>query len=160
MEQWQKDLIKNPPKSAKVYSKEEWEDIVRNELINDGGSQFRGEKNGNFYGHAQTDETRKKISKNNAKYWEGKTGKEHPSFGKERNDSIETARKMGLANKGKPSWNKGRLDLPKHSDETKLKMSLAKKGMKQPTMKCPHCKKIGKSNAMKRWHFDNCKVKK
>lgn len=25
---------------------------------------------------------------------------------------------------------------------------------------CPHCKKEGKENAMKRWHFDNCKLKK
>lgn len=23
---------------------------------------------------------------------------------------------------------------------------------------CPHCGKIGKSNSMKRWHFDNCSV--
>ncbi len=28
------------------------------------------------------------------------------------------------------AWNKGRRDLPKHSEETKLKMSLAKKGKK------------------------------
>lgn len=24
---------------------------------------------------------------------------------------------------------------------------------------CPHCGKCGKSNSMKRWHFDNCKLK-
>ena len=24
---------------------------------------------------------------------------------------------------------------------------------------CPHCNKVGKSNAMKRWHFNNCKTK-
>ena len=24
---------------------------------------------------------------------------------------------------------------------------------------CPHCKKSGKSNSMKRWHFNNCKFK-
>ena len=24
---------------------------------------------------------------------------------------------------------------------------------------CPHCNKIGKSNAMIRWHYDNCKLK-
>ena len=159
MEQWRKDLIDNPPKSALIYSPEEWEDIVKNELMKDGGSQFRGEKNGNFLGHPHTEETKKKISENHAKHWAGKTGNKHPSYGKERPDSIELAKKMGLANKGKPSWNAGRSDLPKHSDETKLKMSLAKKGMEQPIMQCPHCKKIGKSNAMKRWHFDNCKVK-
>lgn len=159
MEQWQKDLINNKPKSARVYTDEEWEHIVLNELMVDGGSQFRGEKNGNFCGHPQTEETRKKISGNHAKYWAGKTGEQHHAYGKARPDSVEVAKKMGSANKGKPSWNAGRSDLPKRSDETKLKMSLAKKGMEQPIMECPHCKKIGKSNAMKRWHFDNCKVK-
>ena len=24
---------------------------------------------------------------------------------------------------------------------------------------CPHCNKIGQSVAMKRWHFDNCKMR-
>ena len=24
-------------------------------------------------------------------------------------------------------------------------------------VKCPHCKKEGGANTMKRWHFDNCK---
>jgi hypothetical protein len=26
-------------------------------------------------------------------------------------------------------------------------------------MECPHCKKVGKGGAMKRYHFDNCKQK-
>jgi hypothetical protein len=159
MEQWQIDLITNPPKSASMYSKEEWEDIVKNELLKDGGSQFRGEKNGNFYGHPQTEETRKKISENHSKYWLGKNGDKHHAYGKARPDNIERMHLLHEARKGVPSWNSGRTDLPKHSDDTKLKMSLAKKGMQQPIMECPHCKKIGKSNAMKRWHFDNCKVK-
>jgi hypothetical protein len=32
------------------------------------------------------------------------------------------------------------------------------KGKTQKTMECPHCGKVG-GNAMKRWHFDNCKNK-
>jgi hypothetical protein len=43
------------------------------------------------------------------------------------------------------------------SEETKAKMSIAKKGMVWPTLTC-HCGKVGSSNAMKRWHFDNCKA--
>ena len=159
MEQWKQDLLDNPPKSSSCYTTEEWEEIVKEELIRDGGSPFRGEKNGNFCGHPQTEETRKKISENHAKYWDGKTGEDHPSFGKERPDNIERMHLLWESRRGKPSWNSGKTNLPKHSDETKLKMSLAKKGIEQPAMECPHCKKIGKSNAMKRWHFDNCKVK-
>jgi hypothetical protein len=158
MEKWKQDLLDNPPKIAQLYTTEEWEEIVK-DMIKDGGSAFRGEKNGNFYGHSQTEETRKKISENNAKHWEGKTGEEHPCFGKERLDNLDRMHLLHQARRGVPSWNAGKTNLPKHTDDTKLKMSLAKKGMKQPTMECPHCKKVGKSNAMKRWHFDNCKVK-
>lgn len=28
-----------------------------------------------------------------------------------------------------------------------------------PKLKCPYCKKIGGKYIMKRWHFDNCKIK-
>jgi hypothetical protein len=27
-------------------------------------------------------------------------------------------------------------------------------------VECPHCRKVGKLNAMKRWHFDKCKISK
>jgi group I intron endonuclease len=45
------------------------------------------------------------------------------------------------------------------SEETKQKISKANRNKPQPTHICPHCKKEGKSNAMIRWHFDNCKEK-
>ena len=48
----------------------------------------------------------------------------------------------------------------KRSEETKNKIGKANKGKPQPTHVCPHCGKEGKSNAMIRWHFDNCKEKK
>lgn len=45
-----------------------------------------------------------------------------------------------------------------HSLETLNKMSISNKGKSQHILICPHCTKIG-GNAMKRWHFDNCKFK-
>jgi len=33
------------------------------------------------------------------------------------------------------------------------------KGLKYETVECPYCKKIGGSNLMKRYHFNNCKNK-
>lgn len=45
------------------------------------------------------------------------------------------------------------------SEETRRKMSIAKKGKSLPTHICPHCGKIGNGNAMKQWHFNNCKSK-
>lgn len=64
----------------------------------------------------------------------------------------------------------------KHTEETKLKISVAQKGrifseehkekMRKPKsvkppkiiVNCPHCKKQGERRAMKRWHFNNCRT--
>ena len=97
--------------------------------------------------------------------------------------SDATKQKLSDDRKGKPngrkgiptgqiSWNKG---IP-HSDATKQKLSDDRKGKpngrkgiptgpngKQqnpaPKVECPHCGKIGGSNTMQRWHFDNCSKK-
>jgi len=79
-------------------------------------------------------------------------GKKHSEESKEKN------RQAHLGN----IYNKGRI----HSEETRKNMSEAhkgqipyNKGLKYETIECPHCKKIGGSNSMKRYHFDNCKNK-
>lgn len=96
--------------------------------------------------HKHTQDTKEKISKNNACYWKGKhlhmyvrkkmsraqTGKKQSpetiekrrlkNIGKKR--SEETKKKISMKNKGKTSWLKG-----KHrSEETKQKLRLANKG--------------------------------
>lgn len=52
------------------------------------------------------------------------------------------------------------------SQETKDRMSKSKKGKpstkkykKDKVVKCPFCEKEGGQSIMKRWHFDNCKMK-
>ena len=45
------------------------------------------------------------------------------------------------------------------SDEHKQNISNAKIGIKYKIVKCPHCGKEGGNNAMKRYHFNNCKFK-
>ena len=45
-------------------------------------------------------------------------------------------------------------------EETKQKISKANKGRTQHTHICIYCNKEGKSSAMFRWHFENCKDKK
>lgn len=53
---------------------------------------------------------------------------------------------------------KGRL-IP---EDTRRKMSKARKGNSWcagPIVTCPFCYKRGTNNAMRRWHFDNCKEK-
>lgn len=70
--------------------------------------------------------------------------------------SAETKRKISIATKGK-----------KLSEETKQRMRKPRGKQKNPcliprklpTLKCPYCEKTGVKFNMKRWHFDNCKLK-
>ena len=98
-DEWRRDLIKNPPKVASTYSKEEWEHIVMNELCD---IPF-------MTGKKHTDETREKMSRNNARYFLGKKLPE------------ETKQKMSLTRTGK-----------KHSEETKQMMSERRLGENNP----------------------------
>ena len=70
------------------------------------------------------------------------------------NMSDETRRKLSEAKKGEnhPMYGKT------HTEETRRKMSEANKGPKKK-ITCPNCMKTGGANAMKRYHFDNCKKK-
>ena len=45
------------------------------------------------------------------------------------------------------------------SDEHKLKISQANKGKKKPVTKCPYCGIVGGIPVLKRFHFENCKLK-
>jgi hypothetical protein len=110
-------------------------------------------------GKTHTSETRSKISK----------AKE--------NMSIEYKSKLSVAKKGKPlseehkskisNSNKGRIPPNKGkspSIETRNKMSAVRKGKVFQTSPmeiiiCPYCNKSGKSNGMKRYHGNNCKLK-
>lgn len=83
--------------------------------------------------------------------------------------SIETRKKMSNTRLGKPIKVNmseqafiNRSNSHKNvvfSEESRKKMSDAKKGKAMQEHTCPYCNKIGKSNAMKRWHFENCKEK-
>ena len=47
----------------------------------------------------------------------------------------------------------------KLKDEHKKRISEANKGKKKPTTKCPYCGIIGGIPVLKRFHFENCKIK-
>jgi group I intron endonuclease len=78
-------------------------------------------------------------------------------FGVHRKQSKEEKEKRRLLMKGNNygSLSKGR----KLSVESKLKMSLSKKGKPQPTMVCRYCNKKGSISGIKRYHMENCKLK-
>lgn len=78
--------------------------------------------------------------------------------------SQETKNKIGVAHKGRvfslETIAKMSLAHKNISDETRMKMRQSHLGIAQSKVICPHCTKIGGVTNMKRWHFDNCKLKK
>jgi len=71
--------------------------------------------------------------------------------------SEEHRKKLSEARKGKSPWNKGQ----KLSDELKEILSEAHRGIRNDykEIECPYCGKKGRGGSMKRWHFDNCRMK-
>ena len=66
--------------------------------------------------------------------------------------SDEARKKISESKKGNKNW------LGKHlSDDHKKKLSFVMKEL--PLITCPHCNKSMTMNNIKRWHFDNCKLK-
>ena len=104
------------------------------------------------------EEGKKKRSDALKKFWQTKSEEEMRQFA----DSIKgrnLGRKMSETFKKNCSE---RMKGVKLSEDTKAKMSASRKGRilaKVEEMTCPHCNSKGKSNAMFRWHFDNCKEK-
>jgi hypothetical protein len=106
------------------------------------------------------------------------TSRVYENLRKEHSQIISAINKGKLAhNKGKPSPNKGkaRLDLlgKTQSIESNAKRSAAmsgrlahnkgkpskNKGRVYPKVICLHCNKEGSGNAMKQYHYDNCKLR-
>ena len=126
---------------------------------------------GGFTGRNHTDESKRLIGE--AQLGREKSESERQNISEAQKGKIiseETKRKISASKKSQLPWITGRT----HSDETKKIISDAHKGRKltdehkrkianansksQKKYECPYCNKIG-GNAMKRWHFDNCKEK-
>lgn len=61
---------------------------------------------------------------------------------------------IGGVPKGTIPWNVGK----KHSEQTLVKIK--ERALKREKKTCPHCNKSCSPVNAKRWHFDNCKIKK
>lgn len=119
-----------------------------------------------YFGRKHTQETKDKISKNNARL----SGINHPNYNKKQTEITKQKRKDKFLKDGFPM--EGKL----HSEETKKLISNKKKGSKfteehkrnlskgqqgkkRKTTICPYCNKIGGESQMRQWHFDKCKLK-
>lgn len=119
-----------------------------------------------FYGKGFTEESKEKLRQANLgkkqsistinKRVKSRVGYKH---------SEETKRKIGEANKGHILSEEAKqrmiskLTGRKRTYAEKLAISKAQIGKKPKQIQCPHCRKVGGNNVMKRHHFDNCKLK-
>lgn len=103
-------------------------------------------------GKILSEEHRQRISVSMKKI---RFGKDNPMYGKHHSEESKRLKSIGSKNfsnkykeeNGGKHWNSGKTP----SEETLMKMKKERK--------CPHCGKIGRGSAMKRWHFDKCKFK-
>ncbi len=103
-----------------------------------------------FKGRTHSNETKDKISKQ-------KVGKKLSSEHKKKLSAKQIGRVQSPETRKKISDARKLLSI-KHSNDTKEKIRQSSLGIKQDISKCPHCNKEGGVRAMKRWHFDNCKM--
>jgi len=115
-------------------------------------------------GRIVTPETRKKISDvqvGEKAYWYGKTNTRHSLIMKSKYQSNELVpwnkgmkydsefrKKLSDAHKGQVPWNKGKTDI--YSDDTKRRMSEAKKGKSRPDI----------SDKLKKYYTENPSIKR
>jgi len=123
-------------------------------------------KSSEFYNNARgaevifTDEVREKIRQHHLGGSSGMKGKKH---------SDETKRKQSDALKDriftqdhlnklrKPNKDSSNKKGPKSESHI---ANMIESFNKRKNIQCPHCEFIGKPANAKRWHFDNCKLKK
>jgi hypothetical protein len=100
-----------------------------------------------MYGKTHSEESKQKMAINREK----KLGKDNHFYGKQH--SAELKKYISELNKGRPSPRKNVV----LSDEQRKKQSDSMKN--KLNIVCPHCNKEGKPSGMKRYHFDNCRLK-
>lgn len=146
-ENFTKEILEEDiPHASCLKSKELIIDIKEKEYIKKFDSYHNGYNmtvgGSGVFGYKHTDEIKSKLSSI-------QMGIKHS---KER---VEINRQAQL---GKTLSEEHKLKISK-SNKGKSKSELHKKNLQKPKKKieCPHCKMFGGSNAMKRYHFDNCK---
>jgi group I intron endonuclease len=101
-----------------------------------------GEKNGMFGKH-HTEESKQKSRLSHLGQPSGMKGKHHKEESKEKTRKTLTGRKQA-----------------RETGEKRSKSMIGKNvGKYTELVTCPYCNKVGGINAMKRWHFDNCRYK-
>lgn len=134
--------------------------LLYNHYKSIGGDSFR-KMSYALVSMSSTNKNLNRIKLNNRQYAVIKEAARNSSLGRKILDT--TNYKKTKSEKHKQSIRNARLNALPRSLQTKEKMSKTriKLGLSytgnHTTSECPHCKKVGQTNAMKRWHFNNCK---
>jgi hypothetical protein len=86
-------------------------------------------------------------------------GKEPWNKGLDKTDPRVLAYSTDTAYKGQPGNQHAKGNIGKKQDEEWKRKRLDKIKGAHEVSTCPHCGKEGGVRSMKRWHFDNCKMK-
>ena len=134
--------------------------LLYNHYKNIGGDSFR-KMSYALVSMASTNKNFNRPSLDNRQYAIIKEAARNSRLGHKVLDTINY--KKSKSESHKESIRLARLSAPPRSNETreKMKQSRINSGLTWPgnhtKSVCPHCNKIGQTNAMKRWHFNNCK---
>ena len=122
---------------------------IKSVIMNTGENNPMYGKEGNMRGKKHTEETKKKIKEKRANQIMKPV-------------TEETRKKIGLKHKGKVIPEQTRLAVSEANKRRlgkKFDRHYLNKGVKLDIVMCPHCGKEGAGNAMKRWHFNDCKLR-
>ena len=97
-----------------------------------------------LYGIGHSEKTKMLISKNHRDF----SGKNNPMYGKKHSEEVCEAQAIRASKQFK--------GIP-FDEEHKRKIQDAHRNIKD--VECPYCDKKGHPSPMKRWHFNNCKLK-
>ena len=93
-------------------------------------------------GRVESEESKERKSQAQKNRWNSMSEEQRKEHGKKCADNRSREDKLNDVKRLKECYNPAK-----------------QKGFKHKIVECPHCKKTGGSNAMKKYHFDNCKSK-
>ena len=113
-----------------------------------------------LFGRVRSAEFCQKVATSKKGHKAGMTGKHHgENFSKQTKAAWEEKRASGYVSplKYKPKSERSNAHIENLANANKLN-GKKRKGTHQKQLTCPHCDITGGAGALKRYHFDNCKV--
>ena len=142
--QWRLNLITNPPKVSQMFSAEEWEHIVMNELIHKMPRSLG-------YNHS------KEECENRSKRMRGSGNHQYGRVYSEDERQAHSDIMIKTCSRGESHCRYG---IPWGDDEREKRRKWSKEAYKnRPNVKCIHCGAEMKPNLLARYHNEKCKMK-